>query len=311
VLSENLVVEWITSTLGITWGDATVIQINSHKRIAVNVDAFDGELHWPSFLDAYSAGLRAYRGSTSDIIVRGAKPLAVLVALRVPRNFPFETLKDFVKGISDAAQEFDAVYLGGDTDIVETDSFRAEVVSIGALHGEPLTRGGARPGDLVVAVGDFGVSSLLYDAIQGNTPPLPLREVIRTWLKPKWPPVNKWLENTAYVTASIDNSDGLALSLHYLSENSNVRIELDEIPIYPPLLEHYTEKEALERALYLSGEEYNFIFTIHPKHEALLDELNARILGRVTTGSGVFLKGYGPIQKSGWISGLGYARGSR
>lgn len=306
MLSEDIIVKWITRTLQIFPSDAVAIDLPDNRRIIVNVDAFDGRLHWPPILDAYSAGLRASYGSISDVIVKGARPLAVLIALRIPRNFNLEALKEFIRGVLTATKELNATYLGGDTDVTEDDVFRAEVVSVGAPAGKILSRRGAKPGDLIAATGDFGTSSVIYETINGAPSPPILPAALKTWLKPKWPPLEKWLEYTNLITSSIDNSDGLALELHYLATSSNVRIELDEVPVYKPLLEYYSEKEALERALYLSGEEYNFIFTVPPEHEWIISQLSATILGKIREGEGVYLKGYGAVKRSGWISGWGW-----
>lgn len=308
MLSEDIVIDWITSTFKIARNDAVVLENTEGRKVVINVDAFDSTLHWPPFLDSYSAGLRAYRGSTSDVIVRGARPIAVVIALRIPVNMDFSILQGFIKGLSNAAEELKAVYIGGDTDIVEDENFRAEVVSIGVSISKVLGRGNARPGDIVAVTGDFGVSSLIYEIIKGKTLPLPMEETLKAWLTPKWPSLEKWFENTDLINASIDNSDGLALSLHYLAESSQVGLELDNIPIYKPLVEQYGEREALERALYQSGEEYNFIFTIPPDYEWLVEQLNAHIIGRVVQGEGVQLAGYGPIERRGWIGGRGYSK---
>jgi thiamine-monophosphate kinase len=68
------------------------------------------------------------------------------------------------------------------------------------------------------------------------------------------------------VTASIDSSDGLAISLHELKKMSNVGFSLTEIPIAPETLK-FAELYNLnpeDLALY-SGEEYELVLTITPK----------------------------------------------
>ncbi len=302
---EDAIVDWITRTFNIVKSDAAAVNTGS-SNVIINVDAFDSEIHWPPFLDAYSAGQKAYFSSTSDVIVKGGKPVAVLVSLRVPRTFSVESVKKFVLGLGTAASNLGALYLGGDTDVAEGGPFRAEVVSIGVPAGKILSRGGAKPGDLLAITGHVGVSSIVYGVLYGEFESQLLVDALKDWVKPQWPRLDAWFELTPLLNASIDNSDGLALSLHYLAESSKVRLELSEIPLHPRLIEVLGENKAIEYALYKSGEEHNFIFSLPDGYEWIVERLGARVIGRVVEGQGVYLAGYGKVERRGWVGGEGF-----
>ncbi|WP_460025386.1 thiamine-phosphate kinase [Infirmifilum sp. SLHALR2] len=308
MLREDVIVDWITSAFRIEKSDAVAIETSGAGSLVVNVDAFDSEIHWPPFLSAYMAGRRAYIASTSDVIVKGGKPVAVLVSLRIPSSFSINTVKSFVLGLESAASELGARYLGGDTDVARGGSFRAEVISIGVPAGKILHRKGAKPGDLLAISGCVGTSSVVFKALAGELDSQLLESALSDWMSPQWPRLKAWFEVTRFLSASIDNSDGLALTLHYLAESSGVRLVLDEIPICSKPLEVLGESGALESSLYQSGEEYNFVFAFPKEHEWVAEALGARIVGRVVEGRGVYLNGYGEVAKSGWISGEGYYR---
>jgi thiamine-monophosphate kinase len=74
------------------------------------------------------------------------------------------------------------------------------------------------------------------------------------------------LAQSKAATASIDSSDGLAWSLHEISQASNVGFLIDNLPV-APAAEKFAEIygfDPVELALY-GGEEYELLVTIKPK----------------------------------------------
>ncbi len=302
-LREDILIEQFLQLTGSMSEDASWIDIDGEK-IVVNVDAFDSELHWLNVLSYRQAGMRAVVSSISDILVKGADPIGILVSLRIPSSLESKKVVDFFEGIKHGAMIFGAKILGGDTDIVHDNVFRASIVSIGVTRdGFLITRNGAKTGDYLLITGDVGCSSMIYDFQRGE---IRSKMEIPRLLKLNIPHKDNWLSVKNFVNSAIDNSDGLALSIHYLSESSNVGIVLEKVPICKYLLEEYDFRTALEKALYWSGEEYNFIFTVSGEHvDRVLSTIdNADVIGRVVETRGVFLKDYGKVDKRGWIGGL-------
>uniref|UniRef100_A0A7C4FCM3 Thiamine-monophosphate kinase n=1 Tax=Thermofilum pendens TaxID=2269 RepID=A0A7C4FCM3_THEPE len=308
MLREDVLLERITRFFGIEFDDASLIRLGDHELL-LKVDSFDWSLHMLPLLTFRRVGIKSVVAPVSDVLVKGGAPAAALLSLRVPRSFGEEQLQQLLAGVREAAEKYGLRVVGGDTDVVEGDPFRLDVFVVARLTGKYLSRREAKPGDVIAITGRVGLSA----AVQAfSLNPVEVRcqltdGDLEEYAWGNLPDPRAWLAVKEVVKASLDNSDGLALSLHYLSESSAVRLELEEVPLHPLLLECFGEGEALERALYHSGEEYNFIFTLPEEREDLLERVNATLIGRVKQGKGVYLHGYGEVRKFGWVGGMGYA----
>jgi len=293
-------VRWTLDFLG-AWGDDASLIVE--ENIIVNVDAFDGQLHWYPFLSPIDAGWRAMLGACSDVAVKGGKPMWALVAVRIPRWYMGDVYRDFLRGASGFCREMGCKIIGGDTDVAEGDGFRASVFVAGPAR-RYVGRRGARPGDFVLSTGAFGIGAVLYRGYKGGC----YAKAVRAFRRPRLPDLEPWLRVLSTATSSIDNSDGLAVSLHLLAEASNVGIVVEDVPLHPLLVECGGDAED---ALYFSGEEYQFIYTV-PREEVdeALSAMGGFVIGRVVDGKGVRLYSGERVERRGWIGGEGYS-GSR
>ena len=308
MLREDSLLERIIRFFGIELDDASLIRLGD-LELLLKVDSFDWNLHMLPLLTLRRVGIKSVVAPVSDVLVKGGSPVAALLSLRVPRSFDEGRLHQLLAGVREAAEKYGLRVVGGDTDVAEESPLRLDVFVVARLTGRYLSRRGARPGDFIAITGRVGLAAAVQ-AFSLNPGEVGCQLADRHLEEYAWgnlPDPRAWLAVKEVVGASLDNSDGLALSLHYLSESSSIRLELEEIPLHPLLLECFGEERALERALYYSGEEYNFIFTLPEGHEELLRSINATPIGRVKQGGGVYLLGYGEVRKFGWVGGLGYA----
>lgn len=268
--------------------------------IVINVDAFDSSIHWYPFLDPYYVGRRAALASISDVLVKGARPLWLLTAVRIPARYDRNIYFKFLEGIASLCAEINCELVGGDTDISQRGGFRATVVTVGKAI-RFISRSGAKPGELVVSTGNFGVSWVVYkSSIEGK---ICGGEAFSLYLHQSLPSVDAWLDVIPYVSASIDNSDGLSLSLHYIAERSNVGILVENVPVWEKMEEC---GGGIKEALYYSGEEYQFIFTLpEDKLNYVKNKLGKiYVIGRVVETPGVRFRDGRPVYKRGWVGGL-------
>jgi thiamine-monophosphate kinase len=308
VLREDFLVDWATGRLGIRKNDASFLQ-HGGINIVLNVDSFEDVTHLYPFLPLRIAGRRATVGSLSDVILKGATPKGILLAVRLSKTFSLEAFQEFYEGVIEAARKYNISILGGDTDVSEGGGLRVDVVAVGVAEGKIVNRWGAEPGDLLAISGKVGLSAVLYNFATHKAIKCPItRDVIEEYGWGQLPELTAWLNLKEFVHAAIDNSDGIALSLHYLSEASGVKIVISRLPLHPIVEECIPSERVLEEVLYASGEDYNFIFAV-PEDAALkVNEIGGTIIGRVEEGGGVEFEDGREVERKGWVGGAGYEK---
>jgi thiamine-monophosphate kinase len=166
-------------------------------------------------------------------------------------------------------------------------------------------------GDIVAVTGEFGAASAgLKGLLKERLRPASLAPALsRAVYRPRAElDLGLALAASAALTASIDSSDGLAWSLHELSQASNIGIEITRVPVNKTARDfaaryHY---KANDLALY-GGEEYHLVVTVKPNKFNLARRAargRLKSIGVVTSKShGVRLKeagGYSEIPMKGW-----------
>ncbi len=300
-----------TEILG-TPDDASAIRLGN-KYLVVNVDVFDEVTDMLPGMSYYDVGWKALVMALSDVVAKGARPRACLVGLGLPSNVTRENLKALAKGLRDASAKYSVSIWGGDTGF--SDHFYMSVTALGIAQ-RVVSRGGAKPGDLVVTTGRYGLTAVAYKMLlEGYRVPQGLERIASRALAATYKPTPElaaWPEVLRYATASIDSSDGLALSLHYLAESSNVSIVIRSIPIDDDAKKLLKEwgLDPVKESLYNGGEEFELIATI--PRELLKDAAKAAksrgseliVIGQVEKGEGVYMEAQGsltPVEKRGWI----------
>ena len=88
----------------------------------------------------------------------GAVATALLVAFAAPSGLPSSWALDLTSGLAAECERAGASVAGGD--VARSDVILLAVTGLGDLQGrDPVTRSGARPGDVVAAAGPLGHSA--------------------------------------------------------------------------------------------------------------------------------------------------------
>ncbi len=202
--------------------------------------------------------------------------------------------------------------IGGDTN--EAADIVISGIALGVARGDTLMkREGARPGDILATTGLFGETAAAFKVLlEGYEASEELKATLVESVLNPMTRVEEGvaLAETGSVSASIDSSDGLAISLHDLTRSSNVGFRLDSIPTSPNAIKfaglHGLRPEDL--ALY-GGEEYELVFTLRPSElenaEEALQAVGGEliVLGEATAeGDIVFMEDGArkPVGKKGW-----------
>ncbi|MEF8784059.1 MAG: thiamine-phosphate kinase [Haloarculaceae archaeon] len=178
--------------------------------LVVTTDMLHEETDFPDGVTRYTAGWRSVGASLSDVAAMGAGALAAVAVYASP-TFEWDELADFVEGARDVCEAVDASYVGGDLD--GHDEFTVATTALGRTD-DPVTRGGASPGEAVCVTGTLGRSGAalrLFEA--GETD----RANDRFRFEPR---VAAGRALSPYATAMMDSSDGLARSLHQIADAS-------------------------------------------------------------------------------------------
>jgi thiamine-monophosphate kinase len=232
-------------------------------------------------------GWKSLASNISDVASMGGLPTYALVTLGLPPETEVADLESLYKGMLQIGNEYGMAIVGGD--MVRSPVVFITVALIGALHGQPMVRTGARPGDLVAVTGHLGSSGgglkLMLDGLleQGDAADF-LKESHRR-PRPAVAVGRSLVESE--ITTAMDVSDGLADDLSKLCRASGVsaKIFADRLPIHP-LLKSQFPNDCVDLALG-GGEDYVLLFTgssakVNQVVSGLPD--GASVVGEITDG---------------------------
>ncbi|MDN3310595.1 thiamine-phosphate kinase [Microbacterium oryzae] len=221
--------------------DAAVVAAPSGSVVATT----DTLIHGPDFRLAWSSGYdlgwKAAAVNLSDVAAMGARPTALLVALALPghtRVSFVEAMADGLRAACDALAPGCAV-VGGD--LATGDVLTVAVTALGDLEGRaPVTRSGARPGDIVAVAGELGRAAhgleLLFTRFRdADGAPVAIRpddlrtgdaDALAAQLRPA-PPIGLGpFAALSGVTAMMDVSDGLVLDARRMADASRATLDI-------------------------------------------------------------------------------------
>ncbi|APW97572.1 thiamine-phosphate kinase [Halobiforma lacisalsi AJ5] len=247
--------------------DAAVID-----GLVVTTDMLHDRTDFPEGTTRYTAGWRSVAASLSDVAAMGATATAAVAAYAAPA-FDREELLAFVRGASDVCEAVDAEYVGGDLD--EHQEFTVATTAIGRTGAggdgtDPVPRSGARPGDRVCVTGTLGRSAAALemferasDASAGDSSAADLRERANDLFRFE-PRVAAGRALAPHATAMMDSSDGLARSLHQLSEASDCgfAIDGDRVPIDDAVRDVADDEAAALELATTFGEDFELVATV-------------------------------------------------
>ena len=290
--------------------DISVVKLSPNRLAVLKTDMLVGSTDVPPGMTMRQAARKAVVANVSDLAAKGVRPFAGLVALGLPPNLTKQDIQGIASGLGVAAKEYGFTIVGGDTN--ESKDLTISVVLFGiASRRQLVLRSGARVGDIVAVTGEFGAASAGLKALlkEGLRPASLAPALSRAVYKPGAElDIGLALAASAALTASIDSSDGLAWSLHELSQASKIGIEITRVPVSKAARDfaasyHY---KADDLALY-GGEEYHLVVTVKPnKFNVARRAARGRLMpiGVVTPKShGVRLRkarGYAQIPMKGW-----------
>jgi thiamine-monophosphate kinase len=270
--------------------DAAVLRPTPGEDLVATVDAVVAGVHFDRRFSPADVGWKALAVNLSDLAAMGARPLAALVALGLPRGTASATVGGIARGLGACARTFGVAVVGGN--VSRANALSLTVTVLGAVpEGRAVLRSGARPGDLVAVTGTLG------DAALGLRPGA-ARALARRQRRPL-PRLAAGRALAGVVRAAIDVSDGLVQDLGHLCRASRVgaRIGAHELPLSPAYRRAVARHADPWRAALAGGEDYELVVAIPPAGLAAAQVAAARagtaltVIGRFVRGRGVRIVG--------------------
>jgi len=280
-------------------GDDAAVLTAPDARVVATMDLLvEGRHFRRDWSAAFDIGCKAAAQNLADIAAMGAAPTALLVGFASPGELPADWARDLVRGLAEETARAGASVAGGD--VSSADTIMIAVTALGDLAGrDPVTRAGARAGDLLAVAGQTGRAAAGLALLRaGRAEPAGL---IAAHQRPL-PPYDAGPEAALLgATSMIDISDGLVQDLGHVAAASAVRIDIDTTrlprdPELPAAAAAVGGADWLGWAL--SGGEDHALAATFPAGAHLPDRW--AVIGAVSAGSGVFVDGGSSAAYSGW-----------
>ena len=279
--------------------DAATLELPEGRELVITADALVEGVHFLRDDPPDLVARQALRVNVSDLVAKGAKPEAYLLALCLPPWVGDSWLETFASGLAQDQDAFSIFLHGGDT-TATPGPLTLAITALGSIpHGRMLRRSGAKIGDSVFVSGTIGDASAGLALLRGEGAGLGTaeREFLVARYRVPEPRVALGQRLLGLATASLDVSDGLLADLGHVAETSGVRIVADatRVPLSPALRASWgSEIPAIIRAA-TSGDDYEIAFTAPSEARdslaAAAKEAAIEIheIGRVEAGTGVVL----------------------
>lgn len=281
-------------------GDDAAVVAAPDGRVVASTDLLVADRHFRlAATTARDLGHKAAAANLADIAAMGARPTALLLGLALPGDLDAAWVLDLVDGMVAECALVGAALVGGD--VVSAPTATLAVTALGDLAGRaPVTRAGAKAGDLVAVCGRLGWSAAGL-AVQEQGLGAAHPHLLAAHHRPVPPYAAGPQAADLGATAMIDTSDGLLADLGHVAAASGVAIDL-HLAALAPSPELLAAAPALGADAYdwvLGGGEDHALAATFPPGTTLPSPW--RVVGRVAAGTpGVTVDGAARLGPAGW-----------
>jgi thiamine-monophosphate kinase len=246
-------------TMGIG-DDCALLSIPQGFELAITTDTMVESVHFFADCDPFDLGHKLLAVNLSDLASMGAKPLAVTLALTLPK-VDESWLAQFAAGFFALAELYQVDLIGGDT---TSGPLTLTVQALGLVPtGQALRRSAAKVSDLICVTGTLGDAGLGLKIKQGYHCKQP-DAALKRFNRPD-PQVAFGQALVSIANACIDISDGLAGDLEHILQQSQVGacIDWEALPLSPKVLTYIEDTGDWAMPL-TAGDDYELCFTVRP-----------------------------------------------
>ena len=277
--------------------------------MVLKVDMLVEHTDMPSGMTYRQAARKAVAMCVSDFAAKGVRPDSFVVSIGLKKGISQERVDALAEGLRDAEREWGVLLVGGDTN--EAKELVIDCAMVGFAK-RLVTRGGARPGDILVVTDPFGYPPAGLRILAGSAVATTgFGEMARASVLDPTPSLRVGMALAPFLTSSMDSSDGLARSLHTLAAESMVGFEVTVLPAAKGV-HSFARANGLstEELVLQGGEEYAIVGTIPersvPRARVAVRRAGGALLeiGRATPESKEIVLSLGktrrPIPDAGW-----------
>jgi thiamine-monophosphate kinase len=300
--------------------DAAVVSAPDRRVVATTDMLIEGRHFRRDWSGPADIGVKAAAQNLADVAAMGASPTALLVGFAAPGDLPVAWAEDLIRGIAAECSRAGAFVVGGD--VSSADSVVLAITALGDLAGrDPVTRAGARAGDLLAVSGRLGRSAAGLALLEAGlaagagsgagTGPQSAESaesaesagfagLVASHRRPQ-PPYPSGPEAAALgATSMIDISDGLVSDLGHVARASGVLIDIDtgRLPDDPALRSAAAALGADWLRWMLAGGEDHALAATFPPGTSL--PAHWLVIGRVGPGRGVTVDSGPADGLAGW-----------
>ncbi len=259
--------------------------------LLINIDGYAASSSKLPFMSWSDWAYKSVIAAASDVIAAGGTPEAIAYSVGSPSADPLESI---ARGVGEASSYLGAKVYKADANRSSSDTW-IDVTVVGT-SSRPVSRAGAKAGDVLVQVGYLGYGAVAYKVLRGalSLSDVP-HEVLDLIVRPRiMKSAGTLISRVAH--ASSDNSDGWLTTIYNIASASRVLVSIDDMVLDPGVEGLINDEEAAN-----SWEDYNIAVVVPPD---LAEDFvrgcgTCFIVGKVKEGSGVELKGR-EAKPKGW-----------
>jgi thiamine-monophosphate kinase len=285
--------------------DGAVLQAPDGRVVASTDLLIEGRHFRRDWSAATDIGVKAAAQNMADIAAMGAVPTALLFGLAVPGEVAAAWVVAVAEGMAAECGRAGAMIAGGD--VTSSDCVMLAITALGSLAGrDPVTRAGARPGEVLAISGPVGLSAAGLSLLQAGLDALPaafepeLLGLVAAHQRPQPDYAAGPAAAAAGATSMIDISDGLVADLGHVADASGVRLDVQSasLPGTRALMSAAARLGTDWREWALGGGEDHALAATFPE-EATLPQ-GWTVIGSVRRGAGILVDAKPWSGVAGW-----------
>ncbi len=245
---------------------AEIARLENGMGLIATKDAIVEGVHFLPDDPIGTVAQKLVRVNVSDIIAKGGRPDAALLALVWPKSRPIAQIEEFSRALGADLARWGAHLVGGDT--TSTDGpLTLSLTLLGRVGPRgPVRRSGAKAGDDLWVSGTIGDGWLGLKAATGGFDALSAEArsfLVSAYRVPQPPRLPMADFIATHASASIDVSDGLVADAGHVAEASGVSvvIEAAKVPLSAAGHGFLANAKVDLMALLTGGDDYQVLFT--------------------------------------------------